>query len=75
MIARVIHLPTAARSYIRVRRSGRLWAIDLVTPCPGSCPISTTLARTKTREAAVTYAGETGERMKRSVKLPRRGAP
>jgi hypothetical protein len=75
MNARVIHLPTAPRDYIRVRRSGRRWAIDLVTPCPGLRPISTTLARAKTREAAVAYAIETSERMKRPVKLPRGGEP
>ena len=73
MSARVIRLPTASRTYIRVRRTGRLWAIDLVTPCPwlGSRPQSSTIARAKSREAAVAYAVETGERMKRPVKLPK----
>ena len=74
MNASVVRLPTAARTYIRVRRSGRPWAVDLVTPvAPGLRPIFTTLARTKDREAAVAYAVEIGERMQRPVRLPKRG--
>ena len=71
MTAAIIPLPTAPRDFIRVRRSGRLWAIDLVTPSSGLRPITTTLARTKSRDLAVTYAVETGDRMKRPVKLPK----
>ena len=73
MSARVIRLPTASRTYIRVRRTGRLWAIDLVTPCPwpGSRPQISTIARAKSREAAVAYAVDTDKRMKRPVKLPK----
>ena len=74
MSARVIRLPTAPRTYIRVRRAGRLWAVDLVTPCPGLRPLSTTLARTKAREAAVAYAVKTGEHMQRPVRLPKGSA-
>jgi hypothetical protein len=73
MSAQVIPLPTAAREYIRLRRAGRRWAVDLVTPSPGFGlrPLSTTLARSSSRDAAVAYAKETGERMKRPVRLPR----
>jgi hypothetical protein len=67
----ITRLPTAATSYIRVRRRGHWWLIELVTPIEGSSPITSGLARSNSRATAVQYATETGQRMQRPVRLSR----
>ena len=71
MTARIISLPTAAPSYIAVRKAGRRYKVDLVTPIETGRKIRTTLASTSSLAAAIRYAEETGLRMKRPVRLPR----
>ena len=75
MTAPVVRLPTAARTYIRVRRYGRQWCIQLVTPCDGGRPIPTSLGSSPSRTAAIEYARFTGLRMQRPVRLPGEPAP
>ncbi len=70
MSTNVVKLPTAARSYIRVRRVGITWRVELVTPSPGE-PIATMLGMSTDWSAAVEYAREKGHKMQRPVRLPR----
>lgn len=69
MTLNVVRLPTAATTFITVRRVGRGWAIELVTPCPGAKPLRTVVARSNSPSAAVDHALTTGERMHRPVRL------
>jgi hypothetical protein len=71
MSDRVVRLPTASLSYIRIRRAGKAWSVDLVTPCDGGKSIATALCRSSSLEAAVEYAKATGLRIHRPVRLPR----
>lgn len=66
----IVRLPTAATSYYRVRRSGKAWAVELVTPGPGKL-IASVLARSPSREAAIEYAKAVGAKLQRPVRLPR----
>jgi hypothetical protein len=75
MSASILRLPTAATSYLRVRRYGRLWCIQLVTPREGGRPIATKLGHHPSRTAAIEYAQLTGRRMLRPVRLPGERAP
>ncbi len=74
MTAIITRLPTAARNYIQVRKAGRHWCIDLVTPCEGSRPLRTTLARSSDLSSAVEYATTTANAMQRPLRLPKQGA-
>lgn len=67
----VVRLPSAAPSYIRVRRRTKWWLVELVTTYEGGSPITTRLARSNSRSTAIQYATETGQRMQRPVRLPR----
>jgi hypothetical protein len=71
----ITKLPTAAPSYIQVRRYGRQWCISLVTPCEGGKPISTKLGSHPREVGAVDYARHIGARMQRPVRLPGERAP
>lgn len=64
----VTHLPTAAPSYIQVRRAGRRWAVDIVTPAPGK-PLRTTLARADGFAAVVDFAKEVAAKQQRPLRL------
>jgi len=75
MSATVTKLPTAASSYIQVRRYGRQWCISLVTPVDGAKPIATKLGSHPRKEAAIDYARHVGWRMQRPVRLPGQAAP
>jgi hypothetical protein len=74
LAAQVVRLPTAATNYVAVRKSGRRWRVELVTPCEGGRPIRTTLVTAGNGDAAVTYASATAARMQRPLRLPRGGA-
>lgn len=67
MNATVTHLPSAATSYYTVRKSGRYWAVELVTPAPGR-PLRTKLRSYGDPAAANADAVETAARMKRPFK-------
>lgn len=69
----VIRLPTAATSYFQVRKTGRFWAIELVTPVSGR-QLRTTVATSGSFDSAVAYAKETAENNQRPLKLPKGGA-
>lgn len=60
----VTRLPSAATSYYTVRRSGRYWAVMLVTPAPGKA-LRTKLRSYSDPAAANADAIETAARMKR----------
>lgn len=66
----VISLPTAATSYIEVRRRGRRWLIHLSTPA-GIKTLRTTLAEAETYEAAEVWANTAGRDLKWPVRLPK----
>ncbi len=75
MSARIIPLPTAATSYITVRRAGKRWAVVLVTPCTGGKPVRTTLARAGNYDIAVDFAIQSASGIQRPLKLPKRCTP
>lgn len=70
---KVTHLPTAATSYYTVRRSGRWWAVELVTPAPVRA-LRTKLRSFSEREAAEADARSIAARMKRPFKIGGRKA-
>ena len=70
MSATIVKLPTTAPSYYRVRRVGTTWAVELVTPSPGT-PLATVVARSPSRDAAIEYAKAVGLELQRPVRLPR----
>ncbi len=70
--AQVVRLPTAATSYIQLRKSGDRWAIEIVTPMPGK-PLRTPLATCGHFETALAFAKETAEKKKRPLRLPKEG--
>ncbi|PWJ73857.1 hypothetical protein C7441_12541 [Pseudaminobacter salicylatoxidans] len=65
---KVTRLPTAATSYYTVRKSGRWWAVYLVTPAPGR-DLRTKLVSFSNRESAKAHARETAARMMRPFKI------
>jgi hypothetical protein len=69
----VLRLPTAATSYIQMRKAGDRWAIEIVTPMPGR-PLRTPLATCGHFETALAFATETAEKKKRPLRLPKGGA-
>ncbi|TGS15911.1 hypothetical protein EN852_009770 [Mesorhizobium sp. M2E.F.Ca.ET.209.01.1.1] len=73
MTAAITRLPTAATSYYTVRKSGRNWAVELVTPAPGR-PLRTKLRSYSDPAAANADAAETAKRMARPFKIGGRAA-
>jgi hypothetical protein len=69
-MAQIIGLPTAAKSFIRVGRAGRGWAVTLVTPRPPARALSTRLAKFGNYQSAKAHAEATGLGMQRPVRLP-----
>lgn len=65
---KVTRLPTAATSYYTVRKSGRGWVVELVTPAPVRA-LRTKLRSFSEREAAEADARETAARMQRPLKI------
>ena len=65
----VVKLPTAAPSYLTVRKAGRFFDVVLVTPVEGMRALTTALYRLDDRDAAVRHGIEVAERMKRPFKL------
>lgn len=68
----VLQLPSAAKSYIEVRKSGARWAIEIVTPMPGK-PLRTVLATCGDFDTAAAFAKETADKQKRPLQLPKAG--
>lgn len=66
----VVQLPSASPSFVRVRKAGSLWSVDLETPCPGRA-LRTRLRRFMDREAAIAFATETADSLKRPVRFPK----
>lgn len=69
----IVRLPSAATSYIQLRKSGARWSVELVTPMPGK-PLRTPLATCGHFDTAVAFAKETAEKKKRPLRLPKGGA-
>lgn len=67
----VVRLPTADPTFIAVRRVGKLYRVDLVTPCDAGPSIWTTLVQTPHPGLAVDYAKNTAASMKRPLRLPK----
>jgi hypothetical protein len=65
---KITRLPTAATSYYTVRKSGRWWALYLVTPAPGH-DLRTKLVSFSDQEDAKAYARETASRVHRPFKI------
>lgn len=68
MSGTVTRLPSAATSYYTVRKSGKYWAVELVTPAPGR-PLRTKLRAYSERYAALSDGRETAARMLRPFKV------
>ncbi len=68
----IIRLPTAATSYIQMRKSGDRWVIEVVTPMPGK-PLRTVLATCGDFDTAAAFAKETANKQKRPLRLPKAG--
>lgn len=73
MSGTVTRLPSAATSYYTVRKSGKGWAVDLVTPAPVRA-LRTTLRVYHDRESAEADARATAARMLRPFKERRGGS-
>ena len=71
-MTQITRLATAAPSFFQVRKAGRRWSIEIVTPIPGK-QLRTALAKTDDYEAAVAFAREAAERQQRPLKLPKGG--
>ena len=67
MSARVTKLPSSSTTYITVRKSGRRWAVLMVTP--GALKnITTTLYRVGDRDQAMELGQQVAEKIKRPFK-------
>lgn len=66
----VVKLPTASPTRVEVRRAGKAWAVQLVTPVDGGKPIRTTISRSNNFDMASNYAKGVGNDIKRPVRLP-----
>ncbi|UUP19533.1 hypothetical protein [Nitratireductor thuwali] len=66
--SKITRLPTAANSYYTVRKSGRHWAVELVTPAPVHA-LRTKLRLFSDREAAEADARTTAAQMMRPFKI------
>lgn len=64
MTATITRLPTSAPTFVTVRRAGKLWAVQLVTPSP-SRPLRTTLARFGDKGEAEAYGRASAATIKR----------
>ncbi len=64
----VVRLPTAPKTFIRVRKSRRNWLVQIVTPCEGENPLCTTIASSPDAQTAIDYGRETARRMQRPFK-------
>lgn len=68
--SKIVRLPTAATSYYTVRRSGRWWCLELVTPQPAPLPpLRTKLRSYSDRDAAISDGIATGNRVLRPFKI------
>jgi hypothetical protein len=73
MSASVTRLPTARTSYFTVAKSGKAFAVQLVTPGDRSLQVKdvkTTLAKFAVVEAAIDYATDSARRQQLPLKLP-----
>jgi hypothetical protein len=64
MTATITRLPTASPSFYTVRKVGRWWAVQIVTPA-GMKPLRTTIATCADREEAIAYGQKRAAEMKR----------
>jgi len=71
-MSNVVPLPTRAASYYTVRKSGKDWLVQLVTPCPGK-DLRTVLARASSKTQAMTYAAQQAALNHRPFKMGRAG--
>ena len=69
-MTKITRLPTTAPSFLQVRKAGRRWFVEIVTPVLGK-QLRTALAKTDDYEAAVSFARETAEIQQRPLKLPK----
>lgn len=67
MTQNVVKLPTAAPSYVTVRKARDGWTIELVTPVPGKS-LRTALYLYPNREAALADGRNVAARMQRPFK-------
>ena len=63
----VTRLPTAAETFLTVRKARGSWAVVLETPCPGK-PLRTPLYLAADRETALAKGREVAARMRRPFK-------
>lgn len=71
MTGTITKLPTATKSFIAVRKAGRVWVVEIVTPCEGAKPLRTAVMRASDLSDAVAYAKSSAARMHRPLKLPK----
>lgn len=69
MTSKITKLPTAATSYLTVRKRGSWWDVMLVTPLPMRA-IKTRLYSMSDRETALGHGRETAARMQRPFRAP-----
>jgi len=70
MSAAVNRTPSASPSYLTVRRDGRRWAVQIVTPAPGRA-IRTTIAFCGSRNEAIEYGQSQAAAIGRQFKIGR----
>jgi len=70
MSATVTRLPTAAPSYYTVRKAGRAWAVEIVTPCPIKA-LRTAIARFADRGEAIAYGEKRAAELGRPFRIGR----
>lgn len=71
--ATVTRIPSCASSYYTVRKQGRLWVIQLVTPAPGRA-VRTSLSYCADLEGALAFGRATATRMHRPFRFKGRQA-
>jgi hypothetical protein len=70
----VVRLPTAPKTFIRVKKGHKSWLIQIVTPCETGKPLCTTVASSPDAETAIEYGKETAHRMQRPFHAGKAGA-
>jgi hypothetical protein len=68
MTATVTKIPSASPSYYTVRKHGRKWGVQIVTPSPFS-DLRTTVATTPDRDEAIRYGIEQAAAVHRPFKM------
>lgn len=71
MNATVTHLPTAVKSYLRIRKAGSTWLLEIVTPLANGKKLANAVAKSSEFDMLKMHGLETAARMQRPLKLPR----